>query len=84
MAKCDIGFVNNITSLTKFIVAPNTTVSCHVLHRDLVEIFPLNVTVIFHADPTTILCNHNMKPADLKAAARSAKLFPKVFKLPTE
>ena len=31
-----------------------------------------------------ILCNHNMKPADLKAAARSAELFPKVFKLPTE
>ena len=84
MAKCDIGFVNNITSLTKFIVAPNTTVSCHVGHRDLVEIFPLNVAVIFHANPTTLICNHNMKPADLKAAARSAELFPKVFKLPTE
>ena len=84
MAKCDIGFVNNITSLTKFIVAPNTTVSCHVLHRDHVEIVPLNVTIIFHADPTTILCNHNLKPTDLKAAARSAELFPKIFKLPTE
>ena len=84
MAKCDIGFVNNITSLTKFIVTPNTTVSCHVGHRDLVEIFPLNVTIIGHANPTTLICNHNMKPADLKAAARSAKLFPKVFKLPTE
>ena len=84
MAKCDIGFVNNITSLTKFIVTPNTTVSCHVGHRDLVEIFPLNVTIIGHANPTTLICNHNIKPADLKAAARSAKLFPKVFKLPTE
>ena len=84
MAKCDIGFVNNITSLTKFIVAPNTTVSCHVGHRDLVEIFPLNVTIIGHANPTTLICNHNLKPADLKAAARSAELFPKVFKLPTE
>ena len=84
MAKCDIGSVNNLTSLTKFIVAPNTTVSCHVLHRDHVEIVPLNATIIFHADPTTILCNHNLKPADLKAAARSAELFLKVFKLPTE
>ena len=84
MAKCDIGFVNNITSLTKFIVTPNTTVSCHVGHRDLVEIFPLNVTIIGHANPTTLICNHNLKPADLKAAARSATLFPKVFKLPTE
>ena len=72
------------STITKFIVAPGATVSCHVGHRDLVEIFPLNVTVIFHADPTTILCNHKMKPADLKAAARSAKLFPKVFKLPSE
>jgi hypothetical protein len=84
MAKCDIGSVNNLTSLTKFIVVPNTTVSCHVLHRDFVETLPLNLTIIFHADPTTILCNHNVKPADLKAAARSAKLFPKVFKLSTE
>ena len=84
MAKCDIGFVNNLTSLTKFIVAPNTTVSCHVYHSDHVETSPLNATIIFHADPATIVCNHNMKPADLKAAARSAKLFPKVFKLPTE
>ena len=84
MAKCDIGFVNNITSLTKFIVTPNTTVSCHVGHRDLVETSPLNATIIFHANPTTLICNHNMKPADLKAAARSAELFPKVFKLPTE
>ena len=69
MAKCDIGFVNNLTSLTKFIVAPGATVSCHVLHRDLVETLPLNLTIIFHADPTTIVCNHNIKPADLKAAA---------------
>ena len=84
MAKCDIGLVNNLTSLTKFVVAPGATVSCHVLHRDHVETLPLNLTIIFHADPTTILCNHNMKPADLKAAARSAELFPKVFKLPTE
>ena len=84
MAKCDIGFINNLTSLTKFIVAPNTSASCHVGHRDLVETSPLNATIIFHADPATIVCNHNMKPADLKAAARSAELFPKVFKLPTE
>ena len=84
MAKCDIGSVNNLTSLTKFIVAPNTTVSCHVYHCDHVETSPLNATIIFHADPTTILCNHNMKPADLKAGARSATLYPKVFKLPTE
>ena len=84
MAKCDIGFVNNLTSLTKFIVAPNTTVSCHVYHSDHVETSPLNATIIFHADPTTILCNHNLKPTDLKAAARSAELFPKIFKLPTE
>ena len=84
MAKCDIGFVNNLTSLTKFVVAPGATVSCHVLHRDPIETAPFNVTIIFHADPTTILCNHNMKPADLKAAARSTELFPKVFKLPTE
>ena len=84
MAKCDIRFVNNLTSLTKFVVAPGATVSCHVLHRDLIETSPLNATIIFHADPTTILCNHNVKPADLKAAARSAELFPKVFKLPTE
>ena len=84
MAKCDIGFVNNLTSLTTFIITPNTSVSCHVGHRDLVETSPLNATIIFHADPTTIICNHNIKPADLKAGARSAKLFPKVFKLPTE
>ena len=58
--------------------------SCHVLHRDLIETSPLNATIIFHADPTTILCNHNLKPTDLKAAARSAELFPKVFKLPTK
>ena len=58
--------------------------SCHILHRDLVETLPLNLTIIFHADPTTIICNHNIKPADLKAGARSAELFPKVFKLPTE
>ena len=51
--------------------------SCHVLHRDTIKTAPFNVTIIFHADPTTILCN-------LKAAARSATLFPKVFKLPTE
>ena len=50
----------------------------------LVEIFPLNVTIIGHANPTTLICNHNIKPADLKAAARSAELFPKVFKPPTE
>ena len=42
------------------------------------------MSIIFHADPTTIICNHNIKPADLKAGARSAELFPKVFKLPTE
>ena len=84
MALCDGGGVTNWTSLTKFIVAPNTTVLCHVICRDFVETSPLNATIIFHADPTTILCNHNMKPADLKAAARSAELFPKVFKLPTE
>ena len=55
MAKCDIGFINNLTSLTKFIVALKTTVSCHVGHRDLVEIFPLNVTIIFHATPIQLL-----------------------------
>ena len=84
MALCDLGGVTNWASLTKFIVAQDTAVLCHVPHRSFVETWPLNVTIIFHADPTTILCNHNMKPADLKAAARSAKLFPKVFKLPTE
>ena len=42
------------------------------------------MTIIGHANPTTLICNHNLKPADLKAAARSATLFPKVFKLPTE
>ena len=50
---------------------------------NVAEIFPLNVTIIGHANPTTLICNHNLKPADLKAAARSATLFPKVFKLPT-
>ena len=84
MALCDVGGVTNWTSLTKFIVAPDTTVLCHVPYRDHVATNPINVATIFRADPTTILCNHNLKPTDLKAAARSAELFPKVFKLPTE
>ena len=77
---------NSCTSARSAKAPPQDTMEAplYVGHRDLVEIFPLNVTVIFHADPTTILCNHNLKPADLKAAARSAELFPKVFKLPTK
>ena len=84
MMIADLGILTNWTSLTKFIIAPGAAVSCHLPHRSIVETWPLNLTIIFHADPTTILCNHNLKPADLKAAARSAELFPKVFKLPTE
>ena len=84
MALCDVGGVTNWASLTKFIVAPGATVSCHVPYRSYIENIPANVTIIFQTDPTTILCNHNLKLANLKAAARSAKLFPKVFKLPAE
>ena len=80
----DLGIITNWTSLTNVVIAPGASMSCHVPHRNFVETLPLNMTIIFQADPTTILCNHNLKPTDLKAAARSAELFPKVFKLPTE
>ena len=84
MVKSDWGLITNWSSLTNLIIAAGATVSCHVPHRNFVETWPLNMAVIFQADPTTLICNHNLKPADLKAAARSATLFPKVFKLPTE
>ena len=84
MVTSDWGLVTNWASLTRFIAAQDMAVLCHLPHRNFVKTWPLNMAIIFHADPTTILCNHNMKPADLKAAARSAELFPKVFKLPTE
>ena len=83
----DWGLVTNWASLTKFIVAPGATVSCHMPggsgNKGLFQ-WPQNLATIFQADPTTILCAHNVNPSKVKAAARSAKLFPKVFKLPTE
>ena len=78
----DFGIISNWTSLTKFIVAPDTTVLCHVPHRDFVATCPTNLAVIFQAGPCTIACLHNVKPSRVKARARSAKLFQKVFKLP--
>ena len=84
MFMADIGTISNWTSLTKFIVAPNTTVLCHVPHRSFVETWPLNMAIIFQADPTTIACLHNVKPSKVKARAVSAKLFQKVFKLPAD
>ena len=80
----DFGIITNWTSLTKFIVAPDTTVLCHVPHRNFVEAWPLNMAIIFQADLTTIACLHNVKPSKVEARSRSAKLFQKVFKLPAE
>ena len=87
MALFDVGGVTNWTSLTKFIVPPGATVSCHLpgvfaytSNRRLQS--PFNGAIIFQANPTTIVCGHNIKPLKVKAQARSAKLFPKVFKLP--
>ena len=84
----DFGVITNWASQTKFITAPCATVSCHVPHQDLFEFSPIlnllqfTYVVVFRADPTTIACLHNVLPADLKARARSANLFKKVFKLP--
>ena len=84
MATSDVGFITNWTSLTKFIVTPGATVSCHVPYRDYVENILIDSVIIFQAGPTTILCNHNVNSSKVKARAQSAKLFRKVFKLPTE
>ena len=84
MALCDVGGVTNWASITKFIVAPEVTVSCHVPYRNFIDNIPVNMTIIFQADPTTILCNHNIKPSIVKARARSAKLVTKTFKLPAD
>ena len=87
MATSDVGFITNWTSLTKFIVTPGATVSCHVPecsgNEGLFQ-WPLNAAIIFQADPTTIVCAHNLKASKVKNRAQSAKLFPKVFKLPAE
>ena len=81
----DWGLVTNWASLTKFIVAPGTTVSCHMpggSGNEGVFQWPLNAAIIFQADPTTILCGHNIKPSKIKNRAQSAKLFKQAFKLP--
>ena len=85
----DFGFITNWTSLTKFIVPPGATVSCHLpggpgyTSNGLFQL-PVNGAVIFQANPTTIVCAHNVKALKVKARAWSAKLFPKVFKLPAD
>ena len=84
MVLFDVGGVTNWASLTKFIVAPGATVSCHVPYRDYVENIPIDSVIIFQANPTTIVCGHNIKPSKVTARARSAKLFPEVFKLPAD
>ena len=87
MVKCDFGLITNWTSLTKFIVAPGAKVSCHlpdVAGDEGSYQWPLNMAIVFQADPTTILCTHNIRPSKVKARVRSAKLFQDIFKLPTE
>ena len=79
MVTSDFGLITNWTSLTKFIVAPGATVSCHSPCGN--PQLPLNVAVIFRADPTTIVCAHNIKSSKVKARAQSAGLFKKTFKL---
>ena len=83
-ALCDVGGVTNWASITKLIIAPGATVLCHVPYRDFVENIPVDTVIIFKADPTAILCNHNIKPWKVTARVRSAKLFPKVFNLPAD
>ena len=56
----------------------------HVPYRDYVENIPIDSVIIFQANPTTIVCGHNIKPSKVTARARSAKLFPEVFKLPAD
>ena len=83
MLLADFGIITNWASLTKFIIAPDTTVLCHVPHQYCVLV-SINFAVIFHTNPTTIACLHNVKPSKVKARAVSAKLFQKVFKLPAD
>ena len=84
MATYDVGWITNWSSLTKFIAVPGSTVLCHVPHQKFVETTFTNQTIIFKADPTTIVCNHNIQPSDIKAGVRSAELSKQVFKLPVE
>ena len=84
MARNDFGSITNWCSLTKFIAVSGSTVLCHVPHRKFVETSLTNHTIVFKADPTTIVCNHNIPPSDVKAGLRSAELSKKVFKLPVE
>ena len=80
MARCDVGWITNWSSLTKFIAVPGSTVLCHVPHRKFVETSLTNSTIVFKADPTTVVCNHNIPPSDVKAGARSAELSKQAFK----
>jgi len=85
MVTSDWGLVTNWASLTKFIVTPGTTVSCHMpggSGNEGVFQWPLNIAIVFQADPVTILCAHNVNPSKVKNRAQSTKLFKQAFKLP--
>ena len=82
MARYDVGWITNWCSLTKFIAVPGSTVLCHVPHRKFVEATLTILTIIFKANPTTVVCNHNIPPSDVKAGARCAELSKQAFKLP--